>query len=403
MARIQETSMSNLYLDEIEKIKYYKQKILDKYIDQGIIPNKEKVQTAMDRIDKKIAVFSQSYIKSGSEFDVTKFNEQKQDIYQDLVILYTVLYKLIEERIDKVQERIYFSLNNLTTKAEQFKFLVDSESVAIYGKTIFYQVSNFNQTYENGQIVIDLGAMDIPSGSYLACLFRCEEVDPSQIEFSFDGQYSTSSYQYDKQYLKLLGNYAVETTEFTNEDSIFGKDLIDINTEVSEQNRYDFYLNKNKIKIKNADNVNTSYKNFTQGIAYQSLGREEITFYVYGATYIVFDLQGTPNYTNFSGNQITTPKQRQKIVIKTNNKFAFDLKTDGTIYADKTFSQVQDERLKLIQDFTDVTDYMVETIRYGDDIHFDNVSVIVDKVTDTLLDIGYIVIKQTQITELDNE
>ena len=98
--------MSDLYLDEIEKIKYYKQKILDKYVDQGIVPNKEKVQTAMDRIDKKIAVFAQSYIKSGSDFDTTKFNEQKQDIYRDLVILYTVLYKLIEEHVDKVQENI---------------------------------------------------------------------------------------------------------------------------------------------------------------------------------------------------------------------------------------------------------------------------------------------------------
>ena len=403
LVRPWEIYMSDLYLDEIEKIKYYKEKIVDRYLKQAIPVNKEKLQDALDRIDMKIAIFSQAYIQSGNQFDSAIFNEQKQDIYRDLVVLYTVLYKLIQERIDKTEERLKFALNNLAIKAEQFRFLVDSEAVAVYGKTLFHQSSDFDQSYQDGQIIINLGSLDVPSGSYLACLFQCKEIDPSQIAFYFDNDYTVSAYQYDKQYLKIPGNYQIYTDFYTNEDDIFGKELIEINEEVSDQNQYIFYLNKNQISVKDRNDFGISYVNFNQGVYYQSSGLEEITFYVYGATEIIFDIIGEPAYTNFVDRAIRMPKQRQKIVIKTDSKLSFDVKTDGVIYAEQVSSAVQEDKLKLFNNFKDISNYMVETIQYGDDIHFNNVSVVIDDVNDTLLDIDYIVIKQTQVTELENE
>ncbi len=395
--------MSDLYLDEIEKIKYYKERLVDQYLKQAIPVNKEKLADALNRIDMKLAIFSQAYINSGKQFDASIFNEQKYDIYRDLIILYTVLYKLVEERVDKTEERIKFALNDLSVKADQFKFLVDSEAVSVYGKTLFHQASDFDQSYQDGQVTINLGSLDIPSGSYLACLFQCTEIDPSQVSFYFDNDYVVSAYEYDKQYLKIPGNYQIRTEFYTNEDDIFGKELIEINEEVSDQNQYIFYLNKNKINVQNRNNFNTSYVDFNQGIYYQSQDMEEITFYVYGATNIIFDIIGDPVYTNFTNNEIRMPKQRQKIVIKTDKKISFDIKTDGTIYAEQVSSTIQEDKLKLLNNFKNITDYMVETIQYGDDVHFNNVYAVVEDMTDTLLDIDYIVIKQTQVTELENE
>ena len=395
--------MSDLYLDEIEKIKYFKEKLFDKYVRQGVALNKEKIQDQLDRIDTKLAIFSQAYIQSGSEFDADTFNEQKRDIYRDLLVLYTVLYKLVKERVNKAEERVRVSLEDLEAKAKRFRFLTDTESVAIYGKPIFHQVSGFNQSYQNGQVHIDIGPLDVASGSYLACLLQCAEVEPSQITFQFDADNVVSTYQYDSQMLKVTGNYKIDTTFYENEETIFGKELIELDETVSPQNTYQFFLNKDQIKTHNLTNATSSYVTFTPGIFYQTAGAEEIIFYVYGASYIAFDLVGETAYTNFSGQEIKTPRYRQKIVIKTEGKFSFDIRTDGTIFAEKVDSVIQDDRLKLMGNYENIADYMVETISYGEDVHFDDVKIIVDDVTDTLLDIDYIVIKQTQVTELDSE
>lgn len=395
--------MSNQYLDEIEKIKYYKEKIVNRYLQKGNPVNKEKVQEYLDKLDLKIAIFSQAYIQSGSKLNTEILNEQKQDIYRDLVILYKVLYDIINNKIKNIEDKIRFMLDDLETKANQFKFLVDSESVSVYGKTIFHQSSGFDQKYKDGQIKIDLGPLDVASGSYLACLFQCKEIDPYTVTFHFDDSTEISAYEYDKRFLKIIGNYHFYTDFYTNEDIIFGKELIEINDTVSDQNRYLFFLNKDKIKVKKRSSSNISYVNFTKGIYYKSSEPEEISFYVYGATQITIDIVGKPSYTNFDGYQIDMPKQRQKIVIKSDNQISIDIKTDGTIYADKAPSVVQNDKLKLFKNFENITDYMVETIQYGDDIHFDDVYIIVDDVVDTLIDIDYIAIKQTQVTELDNE
>lgn len=395
--------MSSQYLDEVEKIKYYKEKIVNRYLQKGIPINKEKVQEYLDKLDLKIAIFSQAYIQSGSQFNTEVFNEQKQDIYRDLVVLYKVLFEIVNSRIKDAEDKIRFMLDELETKTNRFKFLVDSESVSVYGKTIFHQSSGFDQKYENGQIKIDLGPLDVASGSYLACLFQCKEVDPYQVTFHFDDNTEISAYEYDKRYLKMIGNYRFYTDFYTNEDIIFGKELIEVNDTVSDQNRYLFFLNKDKIKVKKRSSSNVSYINFTKGIYYKSGELEEISFYVYGASQITLDIVGEPSYTNFTGRQIDMPKQRQKIIIKSDSQISIDIKTDGIIYADKAASVVQNDKLKLFENFENITDYMVETIQYGDDIHFDNVTVIINDVIDTLIDIDYIAIKQTQVTELDNE
>ena len=109
-----------MYKDEIEKIKYYRAAIIDKYKKQGVIVDKSKLQQQIDKLDTKIAIFSQRYIQSGSEFDVEKFNAQKEDIYKDLCVLYKVLYDLIQENITSVQAYIKCNLAALEEKAKKF-------------------------------------------------------------------------------------------------------------------------------------------------------------------------------------------------------------------------------------------------------------------------------------------
>lgn len=396
--------MSDMYLDEIEKVKYYKQKIADQYLRQGIPVNKEKIQEFLDNIDMKIAIFSQAYISSGASFDAEIFNQQKRDIYKDITILYTVLYKLLKARINETEEKIRFIIKSLETEASQFQFLIDSKAVAVYGNTIFHQASGFKQQFQDGKIIVTIEEpIRVPSGSYLACLFNSPEIDDSDVTFELDEENVVSAFEYDHQYLKVIGeDYSVQTYSYKNEDIVFGKEWIDIEQEIKEENQYNLFLNKNKIKIKHLDGSGTVYAEKIQDTYFQVNDRSEISFYVYGASYINFDMSGSVEYTNFLEGQIAMPKQRQKIVIKTNGSCAFDVKTDGIIYAEQVSADVQNGRLQIIGNFNDISDYMVEIINFGEDVIFNNAKVIIENAQDIMYDISYIAIKQTQISELEN-
>lgn len=396
--------MSDLYLDEIEKIKFYKQRLVSEYLKEGVPVNKEKIQERLDNIDVKLAIFSQGYIKSGETFSVEKFNEQKQDIYRDLTILYYILYELVKKRITTAEARIDFSLNALLTEAKQFQYLVDSQAVSVYGKTVFHQASDFNQEYKNGQVIISLGSVTVSPGSYLACLFQCNELDISQVSFRFDDNTIASPYTYNYQYLPILNNYSTEIKSYDTNDKIVGKNLIEMQEEADTNHEYNILLNHNQISIHYLDGIREfKYANKIKQTYYQCPERSEIIFYVYGASYIKFDTIGEIEYANFSDNQIMVPKQRQKIIIKARAGFSFDIDTDGEIYAELAHAEVFNGKLKLAKNYENITDYAIEIITYGEDVVFDDVKVIIDNATSTFYDINYIAIKQTRIMELEND
>lgn len=392
--------MSDLYLDEIEKIKYYKQKFIDSFLAQGIPVDKEKIQSYLDNIDAKISIFSQGYINSGETFNVKKFNEQKEDIYKDLSILYQILYKLTNDRVEKAQIKMKYELDALRLKAKRFQYLVDLQSISVYGKTIYSKTNNFDQEYKDGKIIVHLGQIHVPSGSYIAPMFSCDEVDIKDVVFKFDKDTSIPAYNYNKNYLKVVGNYDLSIEYHKNPEKLFGKELIAADTVISKNNQYNLFLNKNKIRVKNSENK-VFYVQKDPEIYYKANGEEEISFYVYGATSIKFNMLGEITYKNFSEKEVLSPTQRHKIIISGKN-FSFDVKTDGQIYAEKVSASVQNSQLNIHRNYEDITDYTIENIIYGDNWVYNNVDVIISNAPTAFYDINYIIIKQAQITELED-
>lgn len=397
--------MSNLYLDEIEKIKFYKQRISDKLISYGMAANKEQVQQELDAIDLKLAIFSQAYINSGNHLSVKEFNQQKEDIYQDLIILYRLLYHLAQERVEKARIRTRYLLDDLRTEAKQFQYLVDAQTVSVYGKTVFNQANNFDQKYKDGQIIINLGPITVSSGSYLAPIFVSDEVDPENVTFIFTdetgNEIRTGTYNYAKNYMKVIGNYKLSTTYYEYQDKTFGKNFIVTSQEAKAECQYNLFLNRDQILVKDLIHSKLSYKKKEPELYYTTTEKEEISFYVYGASYIQLHQVGNIEYKNFTGSEILTPKQRQKIVLR-GEKFSFDIKTDGMIYAEKVQAIVQNGQLQISQNFENISDYTVETIDYGEDIKFPDVKIIIDNTTQAICDIKYVLIKQARISELED-
>lgn len=399
--------MSDLYLDEIEKIKYYKDIITEELLSRGTAVNKEKLQERLDDIDLKLAIFSQAYIQSGSRFSPDTFNQQKQDLYKDLAILYHLLYLLTNQRVDKARIRMRYELDDLRTLVKEFQYLVDAQTVSVYGNTIYRKTNQFNQTYKDGQVIINLGPVTVSSGSYLAPMISSEEINQEDVTFIFQNAQNadepiirSSAYDYSKNYIKILGNYQLKKTAYKYNNKIFGKELIAVDDKINENSQYNLLLNENQVLVFGNDKTQIRYETKMPEVYYTAADAEEIRFCVYGASFIQIPTVGNVEYKNFTGDTIISPKQRQKIILR-GNKFSFDIKTDGTVYAEIVPGIIQDAQLTVAGDFSDITDYTVEEICYGDSIDY-NVSILIDNAKSAFYDIQYVIIKQARVSELED-
>ena len=391
-----------LYLDEIEKIAYYKQKIIDSYIDRGTLIDKNKLQSKLDQIDTKLSIFRDRYISNGENMDIEKFNEQKHDIYLDLCILYRVAYKIAEERLASLQHHIDCELQAINEKAKEYGNRNQLETLSIYGNSIYFATNGFKQEYKDGQVIIDLGQIKIPSGSYLACICNCDETDSENVMFVFDDNLQAADYNYSKRYIKVLGNYDIRTkTIHKSEESLTAFSIETVN--INPNSIYNVYAGENKIKIYQNDSHITKYIDITKNISLVTDTDCDISFYVYGASFIQFNHNSKAVYKSFDGYEITSPKYRQKILISAKAGFVLDIATDGVIYADKQKCTISENMLVCPTGYENVYDFMVEEIAYGADVVFDDVKVVAKNATTTFFDINYIAIKQAQISELDGE
>ena len=122
------------YLDEFKKIEYYKQRIVDRYLSQGQIVDKLRLQNYIDTIDTKLSLFRQAFIENWETLDLDKFNEQKSRKffffkkkdddenlqYADLIKNIQKLYKELDKA--KVYNKIYTDLDDSATIYDVFKF-----------------------------------------------------------------------------------------------------------------------------------------------------------------------------------------------------------------------------------------------------------------------------------------
>lgn len=389
------------YLDELKKIEYYKQRIVDRYLSQGQIVDKLRLQNYIDTIDTKLSLFRQAFIENGETLDLDKFNEQKTALYKDLEILYELVFELATERLVQTEAYVKCTINELNEIAKKYKYKTALESMSIYGNTIYYKTNGFKQYYLNGRVYIDLGPMSIPSGSTLACLLDSDEVDPKDIIFRFDDNTQVGDYLYNKNYLFIPGNYNINTYNIESEINYNTNFEVDISTEVNNTSIYNLFAGEDYVKIKYSDTGEIEYKAKTINIPIQLDRDAEISFYIYDSSYIEISTNTTPSYKNFEGNSITSPKLRQKILLLLTAGSVLDFATDGRIFANMVNCTISNDKLYSTSEFPGLTKFMVEEIDYGNPVEFKNVQVSANNATTTFYDINSIAIKQAQIIDID--
>ena len=390
-----------LYSDEIKKIEYYKQRIIDRYLNQGQIIDKLKLQSYIDTIDTKLSVFRQGFIENGEVLDLDKFNQQKAALYQDLKILYELIFELANERLTTTEAYIKCSMAELNELAKKYQYKTALESLSIYGNTIYYKTNGFIQYYNGGRVYIELGPVSIPSGSIIACLLDSNECDHKDVTFKFDDNTQIADYLNNKSYLFIEGNYKINTYDIKSEINYSESFKIPVETEIKENTQYNLLAGEDYVKIKYFDTGEIEYIKKTLNIPVTIDRDAEISFYTYNATYLELDMNKVPEYKNFEGNNIISPKQRQKVLLKVNSGFTFDLATDGRLFADISSCIINNQELYSSVNYPNIDSYTVEEIEYGDPVNFSNVQVIVNNADTTFYDINYIAIKQAQTIDIN--
>ena len=397
-----------MYKDEIKKIEYYKQQIISEYLKIGKLLSKNELQKKLDDIDLKIAIFKQGYIDNGENLNVEKFLDQKNDIYLDLKILYELIYEFATERLVKTQAKIEYTINYLNEIAKKYKYKTALESIGIYGDSVYYRTNGFTQYYDKGNVIIDLGSLSIKSGSYIACMLGCSDTEFTGNEtviFNFDDK-RVSDYSYNKDLLSIEGNYGIKNYDYELEETTNTSFQISLGDDFTpnNDNKYNVFGGKDKIKIYYPISNAIKYVDKIENIPFTSDEYCEISFYIYNANEIIFDINDKYDYKSFSSYTNKSPKRRQKIYIKAQAGFVLDFSTDGTLYSDKTVGYIENNNLYSQKGFGDgVTSFMIEEIAYGEPVTIDNAYVEIKNAQSTFYDINYISIKQTQVSELDSD
>lgn len=385
----------NQYTDEIEKINYYKQRIIKNLSQNGIFPDNLIVEERLKDIDAALAILQYIPYSESEIFNTDKFNEDFQRIYDDLLILYKLAYQICIEDFEKVKtytETHLLQLEDLARKYEyKTKFEIDSTYL---GNTIFFQANGFNIKQENGIAIIELGKIKANNASKLACMFQADNIKDEQVVFSFNGN-NCSPYSYNKDYFTVDGDIKMQSYNYS-----LPYDLVN-NTEFemaidnfipNANNKYIIYGGSNMIY-----STLGSYRTFHEkqkDTPISLTGGGKVVFYVINGSFISFNFSKQPVKTNFNGTKIDTLNNHHKIVIEYYGDFTLDYVTDGKVYAVREIGIMKDNKLYYPNNDT-ISDFLIEEYTEGNKTTYDNVTVMIsDLYQDTPLKIGMIAIKE---------
>lgn len=389
------------YLDIEQKMKYHKEQILKQFIEKGIYPDNKLIADYVNRIDLNLSLFKNYNKVSGNKFNTNEYNEGIKLIYKDLSILYNILEELVINEYNDLQNFIYSYLNELMSIVNTYKSRADFENNSTtLGETLLFQNNNFLVTTNNSTTTVDLSSIEIENASILACIANVNNVDNSNIVFSFtngDDEIRTTPYNINNTLLTMPGTKTKNVYEYTIEEdqNVNNSLVLPIDSEIDIKNKYDILGGKNMMFV---NNENNSY--YIQEIPNSSgsllfTEKSYINFYVMDGKSVTFKFNKKPISTNFPIEEqtITNLDSIHHFYLECEADTYLEIELDaGNIYAIKENGIINNNKLyytgpNVVKDF-----YIIETAP-GEIKSYDTKLIIYND-NDNNVDIDNIVIKK---------
>ena len=360
-----------MYKDILEKFKVYKTRIVQSFIEKGIYPSNTLIRTYIDRIDLSLPLLEKCIAEPGDYFEVTEYNQMFQNIFEDLSILYRIIFELTVQDYTQLKAFVDTNLDELEKQVNHY-LLKASEEVAStsLGKTILFVADSFDAKTTDNTLIVNLGTLSFIKGSRISCFITGRNLT-SDILFRLvetNGQtYRLNPYNYNNDVFEEPHERSFKSIEYNTQDITYSDSLIPIRLDTFDKTHDYFILGaKNKITVKQfGENTEQYYVNAPMNLDMMGFKEKSyIDFYILNGTSISFRMNKAPITSNYAITNTTVQldKPITHFFIACDAGFAFDFTLEGgTVYAAYAKGAIKNNQLyypytTIISDFL-VLDY----------------------------------------------
>lgn len=383
------------YDDQIEKVKYLRDRIASSLVRSGIYPDNATINKRLESVDTKLALFQYTNVQESAKFDTEKANTDFLLIYHDLLILYQLVYDYHFKKYEALRAYVDTHLTELETLASKYEFKTNFETANTnLGDTVFFQTSGFDMDIDNSVATIDLGTVSFNKGSKAAFFIEGNYFKNDNVKFYLGNDLMCDPYTIRNNTVTIPGEAAFNTYACTFTDDITKNSMFVLNGTAftpNQKDRYIIYTGENKVKVTSGSTSTYQDKAANTSLTEYNSGR--VTFYVLNATYITFDMSKAPLSRNFSGYNIDSPATHQKITFEYEGPFTFNFMTDGDVYAEKATGIIKDNELYYPTAST-FTEYLIEEYTGEDTVDYNLKAVITDCNSEHIPYISMITVKE---------
>ena len=379
-----------MYKDEIKKIEYFKQKIVNMYLARGEYVNESMIESELSSFNERLSIYK--YIEYHTKLNVEQYNEELCAIYQDLKILYEALYELQIKEFNKRKRIVAQKLAYINSIAREYYHRSRLETISIFGDTLIYVSGDFDYEYKGGFTYIKLDEINTFEGASLVFLIEDENVSSDLFTLELTPTENIKPYTSNGDIHTVEGSPNVKEIPFTINKNLINTTGYVLEHEYNHLEKYKIFHNKGCVMVNNkpmtlAEYYNTSFDDV-----------HVIKFYVYKSTslkisstlgYYDSNIQDTPNETN------------KEIKFYYANVPAYGhilINTNGTLFSEISAPIIKDNKLIASTLIQSVSDHVLFVISYDKPKEY-KTPVVVYKGNLDLQSLKYIAIKQVQYGE----
>ncbi len=369
-----------MYRDMSEKLKYHKENILKSLIKRGIYPTDIEIKTIIESIDLSIAYLKVQEAKPAQKFDAKVHSSMISSIYEDLKLLYNLLYRFSIEEYATLNAFIDTHLDSLENNVKFYKSKSKEEiSTTSLGETVLFKSGDFSMKTFNNVIEIGLGKVKLRNGSKIASIINAPNLSGEDAIFIFKNEkeeLKISPYNYSQSFMKVPGEIEKKEHLYMAENQQNGiSTKMEIDAIIDSKNKYLIMSGKDKIFIKEYSNITRNYTKYrpTKFDMVEFNSKTYIDFYTCGAKSITFRFNKKPISTNFSMDNYTVSDldNVHHFFIECDAGFSFDFDIEGgSVYAMKSEGVVYSNGLYFNKK-TDEKDFLIYEYRTSNTTEYD--------------------------------
>ena len=356
-----------MYKDIENTVIYYENMIINEFVKTGIYPNNNLIKSRLNDIDTRLSIFRHTIVKEGSSFDTKQFNKNIDYIYNDLKILYKILYEITVEEYNNLRQYIQTHLVEMQEYANTYleKANLEAYSTSL-GKTILFKDRNFSLDYNDTDQIISLGQIELEDACKILCIINISNIDYGNVILNlYDGAntYKCSIYNYNNDILTLPGEENKTIYEINLQESQIINGPVELALKLQNYDNKCITLGgKDKILYKKANENGEIIEEKPIAInALHFTGHCFIDFYTVDCTGISFKFNKKPLAANFdiNANKISNLDYVHHFFIECDDNFSFDFEIEkGMVYAVKEHSLIDNNKIYYSGN-VDIKDFLV--------------------------------------------